>query len=161
MNKENIKIITSANYWVCENMDLLAPINEDGIEYLLSNNTRIRINENDTTSENALYIASLKRANEEEKKQFAREQYGYIFRGDKVVITRGRKMLNEEKIVNGYYRFVASETYGKVYTDYVFFTDGTKVNINYCDTMFTNAKTNNRYYAKDLSEVVFNVGGQQ
>lgn len=66
-------------------------------------------------------------ATEEELETY--RKYRRDFRiGDKVIITRGRKMLNETKEIKDFYRFVVPNTFGKKYTDYLVFTDGTKVN---------------------------------
>lgn len=151
-----MKIIASGNYWVCENMDTLAPIIEEGTMYLLDDGTTTKVN------------PGLEYATEAEKKLFASREYGTIFKGDQVVIKRGRKMLNEVKEVKGSYRFVVDGTYGKVYTDYLTFTDGTKVNIDHCDVVGVEHKNTTylgkicyyRHYEERLSITTFNVGGR-
>lgn len=151
-----MKIIARGSYWICANMDLLADIIEEGTEYLLDDGTRIRVPDG---KENEL-VNSLEYATEEEKKQYAREHYNYIFRGDKVIIARGRKLKGEEKVVNGYYRFEVAGTYGKVYTDYIYFTDGTKTNLQNLDVVGVDYKDNYRIYQKTFSNYMFNVGGR-
>lgn len=163
------KIIDGCYYWVCENFDLLAPIIEEGTEYLLSDNSLIQVPYNDKTSDNYNLIKSLEVASEEERKKYANEHYNVIFKGDKVIIARGRKMKGEEKIVNGYYRFDVRGTYGHQYTEYLFFTDGTKVNINHCDVVGINHQKNfynnteyfYRHYEESIRKMNFNVGGRK
>ena len=88
------KIIASSKYWKCENMDNLAPIIEEGTEYLLSDGTRVLIADNNE------YPNKPERANEQEKKAFASQEYGTIFKGDNVIIKRGRKMVGERFKIN-------------------------------------------------------------
>lgn len=52
--------------------------------------------------------------------------------GDIVKIVSGRKMKNEIKKVKDMFRFTVPNTYGKQYTDYLVFDDGTKVNKLHC-----------------------------
>lgn len=52
--------------------------------------------------------------------------------GDIVKIVSGRKMKNEIKKVKDMFRFIVPNTYGKQYTDYLVFEDGTKVNRLHC-----------------------------
>ena len=159
-------IIARRNYWTCSNIDLLAPIEETGYVYLLSDGTQIRCRDEHPEDEDVLI--GLSWASEEEKKQYCREHYGYIYKGDKVVITRGRKMKGEEKVVNGYYRFNVAGTYGHRYTDYVYFTDGTKTNIDNCDVVgckpyyweYAGQKYYSRQYKKDFNSIDINIGGR-
>ena len=162
------KIIACGEYWDCANMDTLAPITEVGMEYLLSDDSRILIKNSDKTSNAYNLIKSLDWANEGEQKLYVSTHYNIIFKGDKVVIARGRKMKGEEKIVNGYCRYEVPGTYGKIYTDYLFFTDGTKVNILHCDVVGVDY-TNNFYdkdgyvyrrYKKDFRNFDIPVGGR-
>lgn len=53
-------------------------------------------------------------------------------KGDKVLINQGRKMRGQIKIVKSMFKFVVPHTYGKQYTDYLVFEDGTKVNKLHC-----------------------------
>lgn len=53
--------------------------------------------------------------------------------GDIVKIIDGRKMKGETKEIAKMFRFTVPNTYGKIYTDYLVFTDGTKVNKLYCE----------------------------
>lgn len=162
-----LKIIAYGNYWVCSNMDTLAPIIEEGVEYLLSDGRRVRINDHHT-EEDLKELKGLCMATVEERKQFASQEYGYIFKGQKVVIKRGRKYLNEIKEVKGYYRYEVPGTYGRQYTEYLLFTDGTKVNILHCDVENITHKEVNyngkliyyRHYEENLGPCTFNVGGR-
>lgn len=163
---ENIKIIASGSYWICENMDNLAPIIETGMMYLLSDGSTRKFQDNIIEDDDPFNL--LEYANETEKKAYASQEYGTIFKGDKVVIKRGRKMVGEIKEVKGYYRYDVDGTYGKVYTEYLLFTDGTKVNINHCDVVgvtHKNVKYGNqtlyfRKYEENLNISTFNVGGR-
>ena len=158
------KIITSGKYWICENMDNLAPIIEEGTEYLLSDGSRIKVPYDKTNNE----IDNLEHADEQEKKAFASQEYGTIFNGDKVVIKRGRKMVGETKEVKGYYRYDVRGTYGKQYTEYLLFTDGTKCNLQHCDVVGVVHKNYQylgkwytiRKYEEKLNVSTFNVGGR-
>lgn len=118
-----IKVIESAEYWECENMDFLAPIIEQGIEYLMSDNTRVHIPYGQEFE--CVY------ANQNEKHEFY-NGLGFVFEGDKVDIVKG-KMKGESKEISRFFRYVVPNTYGKQYTDYVAFTDGTKTNITNCE----------------------------
>lgn len=129
-------IIETGRSWECENMDNLAPIIDTGTSYLLSNGDVITVwNNKDNDEINLLKIKELPFATNEQRAQFIHEEYGVIFKGDHVVIKRGRKMVGETKEVSGYYRYDVPGTYGKQYTEYLLFTDGTKVNINHCDVV--------------------------
>ena len=55
--------------------------------------------------------------------------------GDTIKIVNGRKMKGEIKEVAKMFRFTVPNTYGKQYTDYLVFTDGTKVNKLYCEIL--------------------------
>lgn len=132
------KIIAHGKYWVCENMDNLAPIIETGTEYLLSDDSTIRIKDNnfdDADKSKIEQITNLETATLEEKMNYARKKFSVIYKGDIVVVKRGRKYVGETKEVKGYYRYDVAGTYGHAYTEYLLFTDGTKVNINHCDTI--------------------------
>lgn len=71
-------------------------------------------------------------ATEAEKEQY--RKYTRKFKtGDKVVIKRGRKMLNEVKEIKDFFTYSPRGTYGHCDTHYLIFTDGTKVNRMHCD----------------------------
>ena len=158
---ENVKIISSGNYWICENMDTLAPIIEKGTEYLLSDGTTRCFKDNIINDED---FAHLKWATLDEAKKFASQKYGYIFKGDKVIINRGRKMRGEVKIVKGYYEYIVRGTYGHVSTKYLLFTDGTKVNIRYCDVVDVEHDDKTYYirrYEENFDRFIISVGGRK
>lgn len=159
------KIIAFSNYWKCSNMDTLAPIIEEGIEYLLSDSTRILVK--DGTEDPRL--DNIEFATKEEKMAYARTNYGIIFNGDIVTIKRGRKMVGEtKKVVNGF-RFYIDGTYGKKYTDYVVFEDGTKVNIDHCDVVgveykpliYRGEEIIYREFGTKNIDLIFQVGGRK
>lgn len=118
---ENKKfIIDIGEVWECE--DSLAPISWEGYQVLFNDGSRILV---DSLSEAENY----REATEEEAKEFYRS-LNFLFVGDEVVIIKGRKIpLGEHKVIKGFSKFVVPNTYGKRYTDYVHFTDGTKTNI--------------------------------
>lgn len=64
-----------------------------------------------------------------EKNRIAEKNF---FPGEVVKIVSGRKMLGEVKKISSKYRFHVQGTYGKKYTDYFVFEDGTKVNVAHC-----------------------------
>lgn len=125
-----IKVIDKAEYWICENLDLLAPIIEQGIEYLMSDNTRVHIPYGQTFE--------YKQANEQEKHEFY-NSLGFVFEGDIVDIVKG-KLKDNTKQIKGFFRYVVPNTYGKRYTDYIVFTDGTKTDIKNCEINSKRAK---------------------
>lgn len=145
-------------------MDALAPITEKGVIYLLSDGTTRKFKDGVIDDD----FKKLPHANDEELKSFASQKYNIIFKGDNVVIKRGRKMLGEVKTVKGYYKYVVSGTYGKCYIGYLLFTDGTKVNINHCDVVGVNYKdytrngetTYYRTYEERINHSLFYVGGR-
>ena len=124
MAKNELKIIAKSRYWTCENMDLLAPINEQGNIYLLSNNETICIADREIAPK-------LEYANQEEILEFARQYRHYVFAGDKVNIIKG-KMKGESKVVAKYFKYVVPNTYGHAFTNYLVFADGTKTDIFNC-----------------------------
>lgn len=105
-------------------MDTLAPITREGYQYLFDDNSTKIVWDDERTNE------QYEMATEEEKHLFY-NRMGYLFKGDKVKIVKGRKMVGETKTINGFWKYVVPGTYGKIYTEYVYFTDGTKVNQDY------------------------------
>ena len=157
------KIIAKSAYWICANNDLLATIIEKGYIYLMSDGSKIT----DKSKEFDI-VKNSEWASEQEIKEFAQKHYHYIFKGDTVIINRGRKYKGEEKVVKGTCRFYVDGSYNKVYTDYLLFTDGTKVNINHCDVKgiqmdkeFYNEK---EYYYREYRQIcdenIFQFGGR-
>ena len=70
-------------------------------------------------------------ATEEEKETYRKYMRRFKI-GDTIKIVSGRKMKNEIKKVKDMFRFTVPNTYGKQYTDYLVFEDGTKVNRLHC-----------------------------
>ncbi len=152
-----VKIIKKSKYWICDNMDIWAPIIEEGMMYLLSDGT-IQKFKNNVTDDN---IKNMPYATKEEQQAYASKTYGYIFKGDTVKINRGRKMVGEIKTVKGHYRYYVNGTYEKCYTDYLIFTDGTKVNINYCDVIGINCcQSKYKSYADTFNDSLIIIGGR-
>lgn len=115
------KVISVSKVWRCENGDTLAPICWEGYCVLFNDNTCEIINES--------FKIEYGMANEQEKKDFAR-RLGYVFEGDTLEIVKGRKLpIGEHKVVKNTYRYEVPNTYGRCYTDYFVFTDGTKTNV--------------------------------
>ena len=139
---ESPVIIATGRTWHCENMDLLAPIDKEGTTYLFSNGEQHILWDDDEVDNNPEDVVKLfneaRSATEEERKQYARIVRGAIFKGDKVVINRGRKMVGEVKIALREYRYDVANTYGHVCVHYLVFEDGTKVNIDHCDVVNCN-----------------------
>ena len=69
---------------------------------------------------------------DEEELELYRKRMKQFKVGDKVKIVDGRKMKGETKIIKRMFRYTVPGTYGKQYTDYLVFTDDTKVNKHYC-----------------------------
>lgn len=101
--------------------------------------TAIQINE-DGSYESIIYMEDDVRtydneaiidATEEEKETYRKYMRRFKI-GDIVKIVSGRKMKNEIKKVKDMFRFIVPNTYGKQYTDYLVFEDGTKVNRLHC-----------------------------
>lgn len=174
---ESPVVIKTSPCWTCENMDLLAPIDKEGTVYLFSNNEQHIIWDNDQAGFDNLapevqeMFQKSRAATEEEVKQFARIVRGAIFKGDKVVINRGRKMVGEQKIAFREYRYDVANTYGHVCVHYLVFEDGTKVNIDHCDVVNCNENqplwmTDGKpYYGRKFvpdNEInyLFNIGGR-
>ena len=117
------KVVSKAESWECANLDLLSPIIEQGIEYLMDDNSRVRVPYGQRFD--------YQEATEEEKHDFY-NSLGFVFEGDKVGIVKG-KMKGESKTISRFFKYVVPNTYGKKYTDYVVFTDDTKTNIANCE----------------------------
>lgn len=118
---KGLKIIDYGRVWTCENMDLLAPINWQGYNVLLSDGNIIVVDD--------LSTLCYEKANNEEVCDFYRSQ-NFIFVGNEVEVVKGRKLpVGIHKIVSGFFDFVVPGTYGHNQTEYVCFTDGTKTDI--------------------------------
>lgn len=66
-------------------------------------------------------------ANEEQLETYRKYKNRFKI-GDKIKIVKGRKMVGEEKTVAKFFTYRPNGTYGHQDTDYLIFTDGTKVN---------------------------------
>ena len=155
--KNELKIIRTGNYWKCANMDTLAPIIEEGIMYLFNDGSKKKFKDYVIDDE----TMTIPYATKEEQQAYASKVYGYIFKGDKIIINRGRKMVGEIKTVKGYYKYNVNGTYGKCYTEYLLFTDGTKVNIDYCDVIgISHNQFEYRTYCDMFNQSLINVGGR-
>lgn len=116
---ETKKVIDYGRVWSCENMDNLAPINWEGYKVLFD----------DGTIEIVDSLKGFEKATEEETKDFYQRK-NFIFKNDKVVIVKGKKLpLGEQKTVEKFFDYIIPNTYGKRIIKYVLFTDGTKTNI--------------------------------
>lgn len=138
------KVISVSKVWRCENADMLAPICWEGYCILFNDNTCEIV---DKYSE-----VECRKANEQEKKDFAR-RLGYVFEGDTVEIVKGRKLpIGEHKIVKNTYRYDVPNTYGHCYTDYFVFTDGTKTNVENVKQINVNSFSKDTYlrFAKEI-----------
>lgn len=116
---ENKKVIDYGRVWTCENMDNLAPIDWEGYKVLFS----------DGSTEIVDSLKGFERATEEEIKDFYQKR-NFIFKNDKIVVIKGRKLpLGEQKTVERFFDYEIPNTYGKRIAKYVVFTDGTKTDI--------------------------------
>lgn len=78
-----------------------------------------------------LYVSYKMDATPEERETYRKHKRQFQ-KGDQVVITRGRKMVGETKVIKGFSTFVPTYArYGVV--EYINFTDGTKVNRSHVD----------------------------
>jgi len=116
-------VIEYGNYWTCENHDLLAPIEEEGIEFLFNDGSRFYLKDGEHID------FEMRKATDAEYKDYYHKE-GFLFKGDKVKIIKGKKIpIGTEKEIKDFHRYNVQGTYGHQYTDYVDFTDGTKTNI--------------------------------
>ena len=118
------KFVEKAPYWACENLDLNAPIVEEGMAYLLEDGSTDYIEDGKVPADT--YI----RVTESEYKAFYNRK-GFVFRGNLVEVYKGR-MKGYKGIAKSFFRYDVAGTYGKVYTDYIVFEDGSKTNILNC-----------------------------
>lgn len=119
----DLKVLAIGKYWVCDSMDLLAPITETGTEVLTISGEYLPFKDGEK-------LPAFIMASEEEKKAYL-NKYGIVFIGDKVEVIKG-KLKGSIKTVSGFYRYIIPNTYGKAYTDYLIFDDNTKTNIFNC-----------------------------
>ena len=119
----NPEIIASGTYWVCETLDLNAPITEQGTAYLLSDGETLYIKQGGQKP-------PYKWASEQEKHIFANSK-GFYFLGDSVEIYKG-KLKGQVKVIKSQFRYVVPNTYGKAFVNYLVFDDGTKTKMSNC-----------------------------
>ena len=100
---ENKKVIDYGRVWTCENMDNLAPIDWQGYKILFDDGTTKIVDS----------LEGLERATEEEIKNFYQKK-NFIFKNDKVVIIKGKKLPHgEQKTVERFFDYEIPNTYGK------------------------------------------------
>lgn len=119
----DLKVLAIGKYWVCDSMDLLAPITETGTEILTASGEYMLFKEGEK-------LPPFIMASEEEKKAYLNNN-GIVFIGDAVVVVKG-KLKGAKKTISGFFKYIVPNTYNKTYTDYLIFDDGTKTNINNC-----------------------------
>lgn len=116
-----VKYVEKGYCWECENLDNLAPITRQGIEYLLTNGKRV-IEWDDTPTQNTYIKAS------EQERQNTLQKMGFLFVDQQVKIIGGRTIPHDTiKTIKGFFTFEPNGTYGHNTTDYVIFTDNTKI----------------------------------
>ena len=118
------KFVEKAPYWACENLDLNAPIVEVGVAFLLEDGTTDYIEEGKVVEDTYIRVA------DSEYKSFYNKK-GFVFKGDCIDVVKG-KMKGHQGVVKSFFRYNVEGTYGKVYTDYIVFEDGSKTNILNC-----------------------------
>lgn len=100
----------------------------------------IQVN-NDGTFENVTYMDDDRRSwnnnavvdATDDEIELYRKYCKHFCKGDKIIITKGRKMKGEIKEVKSQFVYRPYGTFGHNDIDYLVFTDGTKVNKLYCD----------------------------
>ena len=120
---DGLKVLAIGKYWICDNLDLLAPITETGTEILTISGEHLLFKDGEK-------LPPFIMASEEEKRAYLNKN-GIVFMGDVVTVEKG-KLKGTAKSVSGYYRYIVPNTYGKAYTDYLIFNDGAKTNIFNC-----------------------------
>lgn len=108
----------------------------------ISFSTAIQLNEDGTYERVTYMIDDIRTYDNEaiidatdEELETYRKHKGEFKIGDIVKIVAGRNMKGETKEIAKMFRFTVPNTYGKRYTDYLVFTDGTKVNKLYCEIL--------------------------
>ena len=140
----NKKIVTLGRWWSCDSLDLLANITEQGLAVLYTDGSTEFLKEGEAP-------CTTEKANEAEKRALG-NSLGIVYNGDAITIVKG-KLKGANKVVSGFYKFIVPNTYGKVYTDYLLFEDGTKTNINNC-------LINGKRIIKFENKPFFRVGGR-
>ena len=133
----NKKIISTGYSWTCSNLDLLAPIEEEGLLVLFDDNTTEFFPYKEVNGVSTVDLDNYEFASENEKRLFLNRK-GAVLEGDKVIIFKGRKMKGEIKIIEKFFQYNVKNTYGHVYVNYAVFTDGTKCNLQNCKPLLPN-----------------------
>lgn len=143
--REVIKYV-SKKYWN-DAMGWDEPIYHQGFYYVLLNDETIKFERKNTkydSETNTQYYEeicldekylnsgkkyTLKKASEEECKEYLRRK-GYVFVGDEVEVIKGRTLpIGSKHTIRKYYEYDIPGTYGHQKVCYLYFTDGTKINI--------------------------------
>lgn len=125
------KIITTGYAWRCSNLDLLAPINEEGVLVLFDDNTTQFFPYKIVNGVKTNNLGNYEYATQDELRLFINRR-GAVVEGDTVIIFKGRKMVGETKTIDKFFQYNVEGTYGHVCVDYAVFTDGTKCNLQNC-----------------------------
>ena len=146
-----VKYVEKGYCWECENLDNLAPITREGIEYLLTNGKRV-IEWDDEPTQNTYIKAS------EQERQDTLQKMGFLFPNQQVKIIGGRTIPHDTiKTIKSFYTFEPQGTYGHCKTDYVVFTDNTKIAVKHikplCDTI--------RDFYTEFNALTYNIGGRK
>lgn len=115
-----LKIVDIAPAWSCENLDTLAPIDWEGFQIRLSDNTVKTV---DT-------IPDMPIATEEERLEFFRNYYHFLYPGDVVEVYKGRKLpIGCRKTIKQMVEREVPGTYRHKFYTWVTFTDDTATDI--------------------------------
>lgn len=125
------KIITTGYAWRCSNLDLLAPIEEEGALVLFDDNTTQFFPYKIVNGVKTNNLGNYEYATQDELRLFINRR-GAVVEGDTVIIFKGRKMVGETKTIDEFFQYNVEGTYGHVYVNYAVFTDGTKCNLQNC-----------------------------
>lgn len=113
-----------SRFWECENMDFDAPITREGFSFLFDDGTIQNVYDDEKLS------FDIRMATEEEKLNYA-HKIGFARVGDKVEIVSGRKLpIGAIKEIKSFSTYYVPNTFKKVSTEYVHFTDGTKTSVH-------------------------------
>jgi hypothetical protein len=145
--REVLKYV-SKKYWD-DSMGWDEPIYHQGFYYVLLNDETIKFEQKyshyDSKTNTKYYemicldeekwankgkTYELVEASEEECKEYLRKK-GYVFVGDEVEVIKGRTLpIGSKHTIRKYYEYDIPGTYGHQKVCYLYFTDGTKINID-------------------------------
>ena len=148
------KIVEKSRWWERYDSDPDSVIIDKGDVYLFDDGSREYISDF-PWSERPQYPSSILEVNENEYRDYLRKNYGVVFAGDEVKITRGKKYVGETKKVTSSFTFAIKGTYGKC-VEYLVFTDGTRVCMKNCENSTGNVK---RYCTDNDYRHVIRLGG--